>query len=106
MPTSSSLLLLLQAVVSLLVSASACAVYYVLTAPAQISLRYGLSQTLLFAATLTVCRSWLLERQHQVHCQIYACQKFLPADPVGSFHVFVAVATVHKETQPAAAASA
>ena len=89
---------------SLLVSASACAVYYVLTAPAQTSLRYGLSQTLLFAATLTVCRSWLLERQHQVHCQIYARQKFLPADPVGSFRVVVAV--VHKETHPAAAASA
>ncbi|KAL0041381.1 hypothetical protein WJX79_001388 [Trebouxia sp. C0005] len=55
----------LETGVSLTVSVLSCTVYYLAKAPTHFSLRFALSVALLFAASLTVCRTLLLERKHQ-----------------------------------------
>ena len=56
----------LQAGCSLAASALCCAAFYLAKAPPDLSLKFALLIALLFAATLTVCRTFLLERKHQV----------------------------------------
>lgn len=51
--------------VSLAVSVLSCTAYYLAKAPNHLSFRFALSVALLFAASLTVCRTLLLERKHQ-----------------------------------------
>ncbi len=57
---------LLQTGISLTISVLSCTAYYLAKAPNHLSFRFALSVALLFAASLTVCRTLLLERKHQV----------------------------------------
>ena len=57
---------LLQAGVALIISALPCVAFYLAKAPNHPSLKFALSVALLFAASLTVCRTFLLERKYQV----------------------------------------
>ena len=63
--------MLLQTGVSITASVLCCTAYYLAKAPTQLSLRFALSVTLLFAATLTVCRTFLLEKKHQVEILLH-----------------------------------
>jgi hypothetical protein len=58
--------MLLQTGISLTISVLSCTAYYLAKAPNHLSFRFALSVALLFAASLTVCRTLLLERKHQV----------------------------------------
>ncbi|DBA94868.1 TPA: hypothetical protein ACH3X1_002404 [Trebouxia sp. C0004] len=51
--------------VSLTISVLSCTAYYLVKAPNHLSFRFALSVALLFAASLTVCKTLLLERKHQ-----------------------------------------
>ena len=57
---------LLQAGIAIAFSVLSCTAYYLVKAPNHLSLRFALSAALLFAASLTVCRTFLLERKQQV----------------------------------------
>lgn len=57
---------LLQAGVALIISVLPCVAFYLTKAPSHPSLKFALSVALLFAASLTVCRTFLLERKYQV----------------------------------------
>ena len=61
--------LLLQASIAVATSALLCAAFYLVKAPNHLSLKFALSVALLFSASLTVCRTFLLERKHQVKGQ-------------------------------------
>lgn len=63
--------MLLQTGVSITASVLCCTAYYLAKAPTQLSLRFALSVALLFAATLTVCRTFLLEKKHQVEILLH-----------------------------------
>ncbi|KAL0049992.1 hypothetical protein WJX82_002227 [Trebouxia sp. C0006] len=58
-------LTVLETGVSLTISVLSCTAYYLAKAPNHLSLRFALSVAVLFAASLTVCRTLLLERKHQ-----------------------------------------
>ena len=58
--------MLLQAGVAAIISVLPCAALYFAKAPNHFSLKFAISVALLFAASLTVCRTFLLERKHQV----------------------------------------
>ena len=68
-------LMLLQTGVSLTISVLSCTAYYLAKAPNHLSLRFALSVALLFAASLTVCRTLLLERKHQVSLHLANASK-------------------------------
>ena len=68
-------LMLLQTGVSLTISVLSCTAYYLAKAPNHLSFRFALSVALLFAASLTVCRTLLLERKHQVSLQLANASK-------------------------------
>lgn len=68
-------LVLLQTGVSLALSVLSCTAYYLAKAPKHLSLRFALSVALLFAASLTVCRTLLLERKHQVSLHLANASK-------------------------------
>jgi len=57
---------LLQVGLAITLSVLSCTAYYLAKAPNHVSLRFALSVALLFAASLTICRTFLLERKHQV----------------------------------------
>ena len=71
------ILMLLQTGVSLAVSVLSCTAYYLAKAPNHLSFRFALSVALLFAASLTVCRTLLLERKHQVSLHLANASKRL-----------------------------
>lgn len=55
----------LEAGIAIAFSLLSCTAYYLVKAPNHLSLRFALSAALLFAASLTVCRTFLLERKQQ-----------------------------------------
>lgn len=82
-------LMLLQTGVSLTVSVLSCTVYYLAKAPTHFSLRFALSVALLFAASLTVCRTLLLERKHQVSLHLA-----MPASTTALIHAHLSLCMV------------
>ena len=72
--------MLLQAGVAVAISVLPCVAFYLAKSPNHFSLKFAISVALLFAASLTVCRTFLLERKHQVgagcalHPPAWSCQ--------------------------------
>ena len=69
---------LLQVGTSIAAAVLPCIAYYITRAPSHFSLKFAVSMALLFAASLTVFRTFLLERKHQVealHASAEFCSK-------------------------------
>ena len=90
--------MLLQAGVAVTISVVPCVAFYLAKAPNHFSLKFAISVALLFAASLTVCRTFLLERKHQVNagcarcppayfCQPSACLQPMCFDEAVTAHV-------------------
>lgn len=58
--------MLLQTGVAVVISVLPCVALYLAKAPNHFNFKFATSVALLFAASLTVCRTFLLERKHQV----------------------------------------
>lgn len=58
--------MLVQTGVAVVISVLPCVAFYLAKTPNHFSFKVATSVALLFAASLTVCRTFLLERKHQV----------------------------------------
>lgn len=73
--------MLLQAGVAVVISVLPCVAFYLAKAPNHFSFKFAISVALLFAASLTVCRTFLLERKQQVSAGCAFWQLAYPWQP-------------------------